>query len=83
MPRKKRVGEKTRTIKVFESSAQLLEHMLSRRGTGTTFADVFQDILIEHYEDALNAVRQSADVVGAELDKLEAKREKERGSKQS
>ena len=76
MPRKKRVGEQTRTIKVYESSARLIERMMSRKGTGATFADVFEDIMVEHYGEALEAMKTSADVVDAALDKVEAKRKK-------
>lgn len=67
MPRAKRVEQKTRTIKVRESNALLIDQILKQRGGNLTYADIVNEVFEAAYPDSLRAVEQATSDIGAAI----------------
>lgn len=70
MPRAKRV-KKTRTIKVNEGVALLIDQIIKRKGANTTYADVTEEWANKLYPEGLAAVERASDDIGAALERDE------------
>lgn len=72
MPRAKRM-RKTRTIKVDESVALLIDTIIKRRTASTTYADITEEWARRLYPEGLAAVDRASDDIGSALEKDEKK----------
>lgn len=70
MPRAKRV-KKTRTIKVNETVALLIDQIIKRRGANTTYADVTEEWAQKLYPKGFGAVERASEDIGAALEQDE------------
>lgn len=73
MPRKQRVEKKIRTIKVFDTDAQVIEQIQRRSPANTTMADVVHEMIAFQYPAMLDTIEESSEGYDAALEKDRAR----------